>query len=687
MSVFSSIKPVNHTPKNGFDLSRFITFSSKVGPIAQVFSQLTLDDGTYELDLSQLCRTQPLQTAAFAGFTLNYDIQWMPLNHLYTSFNQFIAQREDKHIVNQPSHEYVPYTKLYNWVPFVCACALWDYIVSQCPDKYDLQNDPLGLPVYVITSEHSSDTSLAMSVITNLDLMGYGNFLPVIKSGFRFVNSWFEVQGLPYTAQNLIAFYKAQVNSGTDDPFDIINFLNYLKNFAHLGVDGTFNWTSGFYGYAIRNEQGEVTDGRAVTLWPVLAYNKCFYEYYRNVYYDLSYKLHFHNLGEDDVFEIPYVKLFNVDDFTRGLLDGVVDGDPGHAQQLLRLIAMFAQKPHLYKRDLFTAVLPDTQFGDVSVAMTDTDFRRLLGNSPNSIHNVDVLSGQVLSGGNTSEHNNVLENKVSRINSVYSDKFKFDPALAISVLELRRADSMQRFKERMLRAGERTKDIFKALGWSAPLSEKSYEPIFLGSYDGRLDINTVASTSRTADVDLGQLAANGVASVQGHKIKIHCKDFGILVVHFYIQKQAVYNSYGLDRQHCLLDPFDWPYPVLQNISFAPVIRGDLNMFPEYGERSTDIVGYEPRDMWAKTAVDRVCGEFFSDFPGDDFVQGVFSDWVTPRKDVKNMTDLSFLYIHPSCADQIFAQAAGVAPDTDQFLINCVFSCYAVEPLSVMNLPI
>lgn len=718
MSVFSDLKPTNHAPRNGFDLGRFSTFSTKAGYITTVFSQATLPSAEYSLDIKQLLRTQPLQKAAFTGFSINYDVIWSPYNHLYSSFNQFIAQRSNKNIVNQPTHQTIPTFNLGIFFRYVFTCALQDYMMSFCEDEsVTWQNQSR-----VIQNDHMPHESVALNVLRHLDMMNYGNLLPLLKNTYRAICD----MDLTYTAEGAdpVTIHLDPTKWKLNAEEGKINVFDFLIHYVKLGIDNRTGYNNdsfadvhtywmrfldglntGVYtnsavyplggGVSVGDELDSFNTSQC-NLFAPLAYNKAFYEYYRNTYFDDKYQLILatdHSNESNRINSFDYVQLFNLDDNPElGHYEGSTQV-PADFHQLMRLFAIFDVKPHLYKRDLFTGVLPSTQFGDVSVMVTDDLFRALIGNVNNASTSQDNLQLYTASGAN---YNTIRQNQTAGSVSSISDKFRFDPALAISVLESRRADAMQRFKERMMRAGDKTKDIFKAHGWSEPKSELSYEPIFLGSFDGRLDINVVASTTESDDVQLAQLGANGMAVVQGSKVKIKTSDFGVLLVVMHIEKDAVYDSYGVEIAHTLNEPFDYPYPELQNISLAPIDVKYLNLMDKLD--SGDIIGYLPRAIGFKTAVDKVHGEFYSSMPYNynavrdpnheaSIVVGAFSDWVAPREDLLNFKSKSFLYVSPRCTDTIFKQLSNVRQDSDQFFVNARFDCYAVEPLPVIGLPI
>lgn len=701
-SVFSNLKPVNHAPRNGFDLSRRSVFSTKCGQILPVFVQATLPDSEYRIDVKQLLRTQPLQTAAFTGFSINYDFFFVPNNYSYSSFNEFISQREDSRHVGQPSIDSVPRFSFKGFMRALCSCCIYDYLIQTyfTPTAYkpfDVNYWSAYTPMFLITSPNIPTASVSLEVLRSLDMLGYGNYLPLVKSYVSRLWHWFKTENPDSSSYvDFYLFVRDTTRQGqagetfVPDTADKMAYAMFYLCDTLDEVESDETLSPNYYLNSFPDVQP--------TLWPALAYNKAFYEFYRNSYYDMEFVLQANGTVSADVFgQFDYVQLFNFDDWNSLFLDS----DQfwmNIPTCFTRLLAIFVPKNHLYKRDLFTGVLPSTQFGDISLMVTDTDYRLLQtkilnANSPSSSYSVNpellTQSGADLTGRLRAYGPNTRD--------LY---LRFDPALTISVLEQRRADAMQRFKERMLRAGNKVKDVFKAHGWSEPYSATESNPIFLGTFDGRLDINTVAATSSNDDTELGQLGANGVGVVNGSKIHFKCHDFGCIVGVLYIVKDAEYDAYGIERQHCLTDPFDYPYPELQNISLAPIDTLELSSYLRFsGVRKLfdgDIIGYLPRFMEYKTAVDKVHGEFYSqNFESDYYSNsevlntdvGVFSDWVAPRFDLHNPTLVSFLYQQPNIADNIFKVASNALQSTDQFLINALFDCMAVEPVSVIGLPI
>lgn len=691
-NVFKNYKPVNHASRNGFDLSRRQVFSTKCGLITPMFVQYTLPNSDYRIDLQQLLRTQPLQTAAFTGFSVNYDFAFVPFNQMYSSFNQFIAQRTDAFLANQPSRNHIPMCDIGAIIWKYRFEFLYDFIVSEFSDNGYNTNyvqNVNGQTVYVPYCHFRSlqkDGSMVPDIIRALDMFGFTNLLPYFK---RLKDIWFQGAGINgnwYDFCRAVAPALAQGADAMRQTFDVWYRQDWVTDYPFkLPI---------------------------VNLFAPMAYCKMFHEYYRNVYYDLDFSLLYILIGSQEIHkqeeDYKYAELFNFDDYTS------VVGADSSLYDHLRVMSMLSLFPHQYRRDMFTGVLPSQQYGNVSMIQDASMWHKLYAGTFDAAVNGDTSSSQsgvVFSNFEESTGNfNLVEiERGDDGDSANMDYFRFDPVVAFDVLTERRANALQRFKERMLRAGDRTKDIFKAHGWEEPKSEYHHQPTFLGSFDGRLDINTVAATNSSDTVELGQLGANGVAVVSGEQIRVHTSDFGVIIGVCYIVKDSEYNAFGVDRQLCLSEPFDFPYPELQNITLQPLVYKHLSALafdspmspPISGPNNIEpnqVLGYLPGFIEYKTAIDKVHGEFCSgDYSWDMFLDerqanvntfnGVFSDWVTPRRSTIDATSLKFMYQQKDIVDNVFLMAQNSHQWTDPFLINCYISCSAVEPLSVIGLPV
>lgn len=701
-SLFNKFLGAESNPShNPFDLSHRDVYSLKVGQLVPSSSALVLGDGTYKIDMQQVLRSDSLLSAAFTKMDFHAEWFFVPCNHLYHSFNQTIAQREDLQTSLGSSLEF-PYFKFKYFLSRLLPYAIIDQLLDMCefhtgiesddiPDTWTFKDgsgttrtlkwDESFLYKYYSLSSLFPNESASLNIIRNLDLYGYGNYLPFVKS---FVS-------LFISGYNNIKYFE----SGTPTllPLNLVDlYLEISTTFASLYASGdSLSSVWSFSSHELSDLMDDIFAALDITisselnlnLWKPLAYNKIFGQVYRNPYYDFSWVIT--DNCNDGEYNYPYVNLFNLDDVN------------GELVSFDRLLCIFDTKYHQYHKDLFTGVLPNSQFGDVSVMVTDSEFHKLL---------VDRSNPSSSSPATVVVNNN--DNKVSSvINGVRVSDFKFDPALAISILNQRKAEALQRFSENMLRAGNRTRDAFKAHFGYAPLSESKNDAMYLGSFDGDIELNTVAATDTNEFTQQGDLASYGVGLVRGNEITLHTNDFGILICIAYINKPAEYDNFGISRQNMMLDPFDYPYSEFQNVGLEPLdsrhlsysLRGSFGRnYDERGVHSptslVGILGYLPSFIEFKTDFDKIHGEFYSTVPtlnaidvlDFDIAQGDFSHMVTPRDSLTFADYKSWLYVNPNSVDNVFAEKVNGSQATDQFKCNCQFQIYGSLPLSVIGLP-
>lgn len=685
MSIFGSMQPSPKLARNAFDLSQRHVFSSKFGVIKPVACIDTMPNGHYEIDVKQLLRSQPLQTAAFTGFKVTYDVLYTPYNYLMHSFNQFIAGRG--HTISPVITEVtnLPYFKPYA----VYYMLYYGVYLERCVRSYMeqsnigqvIRNDEILTRNFCILSfACAPGNSCFASALRNLDMLGYGNALPLVP----------EPLSLGQDAGNFEVYLRKCMNNVMPDVVrDFSPSETLLDWFGSILVDNdpSLNDPDGVFNY---------DDTPSSNFFRVLAYNKFFVDHYRSKYYTdrLRFKLCGSAYG---VFGLNYTDFsFSLDGLSS--LDLMSNGIPrtsvvfsdGTSRDmeftsdfdLLRCLlyaCLFCEKHHLYKRDLFSGVLPSTQFGDVSV-VSSTDTLQKIINPAFAADNQGALNPVV--GAN----NGSLSVQNSVIGSPGDDLWKLSPATAFSILDLRKSEALQRYNERLLRAGDDIKSVFEAHGWNGPRSQSLEMSLMLGSFDGNFDLNVVASTTQGSDVDLGQLASNGVATVNGKKIYFDSQDFGVIMVVMHTTKNAEYNSVGVDPVTQLIDRFDFPFPEFQSITLQPVMSTAYNnLITDFRYPSGIVMGYLPTSYYYKTAVDKVHGLFYSLVRYGLTLNGAFSNWVVPRFDDEVFNE-SFFYCDLRSVDNIFTQQTDPYSYTDKFFVNCYLDIKCVLPLPVIGLP-
>ena len=193
--------------------------------------------------------------------------------------------------------------------------------------------------------------------------------------------------------------------------------------------------------------------GKYVNLFRLAAFQHIWYDYYRNKYYDVDDT---GGISTSQMNIFSNVDMFNFDDIacssfaTSIVAPGLYNTSDPDSYRIMRLLQpRYVQ----YKKDLFTSALPGQQFGAVSSvnmsSVTGSDSGRWSSNgslpsNSNVVTNVNVLGYQV--GGQ-------IADIISHDHNVLSS---FD------VLTLRKAEMLQVWKQRTLRAGNMVDDSFEA---------------------------------------------------------------------------------------------------------------------------------------------------------------------------------------------------------------------------------
>lgn len=459
--------------------------------------------------------------------------------------------------------------------------------------------------------------------------------------------------------------------------------------------------------------------GKYVNVFRAAAYQHIWYDVYRNKYFD-TYDANYDTVkyaGRD------YIRYFNFDDINCGnSTDCILDSSDD-----ARIAGIFGQRYAPWKKDLFTGCLPGQQFGVVSSVMfesslsgltTYTDEAEYNGLSRSEIYE-DFPPGGVQNRGYA------YPETVNGIPFITDSEFSMSRGQAVSirtphthgvdlsnqiangsfdVLSLRKAEMLQIWKERTLRAGNMTDDQFNAHYGVTPYYDSDENVNFLGSFEASLMVNAVESTSSTdnsVNGRVGDLGATGTAVGAGHKIKFDCRDFGVIMCMAYFVPETEYNANMIDKHNRLFESFDFFTPEFQNLGFEAIQNVDYDVLDADSSGFNRVIGYAPRYWSYKQAVDKIHGEFGSTYFGygqeRPFAQGSLTAWVAPRYIVRGNEDssepfedvyhsLASLYVNPNTFDTVFGVNYDGAGRTDTFLNNVYFDIKAIRPMSVLGLP-
>lgn len=626
--------------RNGFDLSRRDIFSSKVGYLHPCFCLETVPNDYHEIKPVNMIRTMPFNEANFVRMKQHMNFYYVPFKAFMSNFDEYIQQTVD------------PVNSL--------------LVGSDVPTRFP--TFPLDELLFAIAYTHwcmvNNTKEVPASAFAEqfLDLTLQTEWLPQLVFTDMFFAQRSVVESENYLSVNM--FYHP-IHMDAVRLMDMLGYGNYLQLIPKTADEYTQgNWATFFNNliYSVK--------GKRINLFRFAAY-QCVYQ----------------NFGINTVYDKLNVFSYNFDDV---LLHQIGSDDAGwlHRYQAnsydpyRKINCIFEMHFAQWKKDIFTAAYPDSQFGGVSVVSVNHvvgDTIGTLSSSSARVVGVRVDNGDSIALSRSSN------------NTAYQLSSQF------SILDLRRAEALQGWKEDMMRSGFRAKSRQKSQFGVSPAFDPHCTPYILGSVSSDIQKDVVTGT---AGQEFAQLAANGISTMGNQEIKFDGagrNDFGIIIGTLAIVPEADYDSFGLDIHNMKSEPFDWYTPAFQNIGLQSMPAHYLNTLftaeqGDSGESLPAILGFVPRYAEYKQAYDKVHGEFcsFKYGNGDVIVQnGEFRQFVSTRVDMERygLSKLASLYVNPAIVANIFLDMSSDAyQSSDQFMINCYFDVKSVRPMSVLGLP-
>lgn len=423
----------------------------------------------------------------------------------------------------------------------------------------------------------------------------------------------------------------------------LLNYLGYGNN----------------YGYPAANVSPSCNPFR------IAAYNYIWFNEYRQKYYDSGLNI----LSSVTPTASPeYASyLWNYDVLQ---CDTLATAELTSSNVLLDALACGLQMRYrCWKKDLFTGLLPSTQFGAVS-SMGNFNNLAIINNASANNSNVGITNGDEL----TSDYSGTTTIDNRRWNISVS---------GLDVLSLRRSEAIQIWRENALRAGNRVKDNMMA-HYGIESDFRDHRPTYLGSVSSPLNIGDVMTTANSTtgiNNTVGDIAGKGLSSMDEKLFKFNSKDFGVIMAIASILPEAEYNASGISRSNQLLEAEDFFIPEYENLGLEAVSSQTFVEVPTTGAK---VIGYAPRYWGYKTKLDK-CYDIFQ-------TNGINAPWCSPKYDVTSalaagsvptVLPLSILYVNPKIFDVNFSVGVDVQP---QFLCDYYFDVDAVRPMSVVGLP-
>ena len=620
MAHFTGLKELqNHPHKAGFDIGSKNLFTAKVGELLPLYWDMAIPDCDYDIDLAYFTRTRPVQTAAYTRVREYFDFYAVPCNLLWKSFDSAVIQMGE--------------------VAPVQAKTLLDPLAVGTDIPWcrllDLHNALL-----FSTGNRALGSTVTVSP-------GFGNIFGYSRG---------------------------------DTSFKLLSYLNYgnivSPSSDFVGYSSNRWWNTSFIPSAVQNYSQKYENNNAVSLFPLLAYQKIYQDFIRWSQWEkadpTSYNVDYY-AGSGNLFG-----------------SSLTSAIPASSDYWKR-DNMFSLRYCNWNKDMFMGILPNSQFGDVAVVnlgdsgsgtipvglLSDTEVFTQTFNAT-AMSTVSDTSPMGISGSTSVSARQPM---VARINNADVASF--------SILALRQAEALQKWKEITQSVDTNYRDQIKAhFGINTPAS-MSHMAQYIGGVARNLDISEVVNNNLSESGSEAVIYGKGVGSGSG-KMRYHTgSQYCIIMCIYHAMPLLDYAISGQDPQLLCTSVEDLPIPEFDNIGMEAVPATSLfnsNLFS--GTVINDFLGYNPRYWPWKSKVDRIHGAFTTTLkdwvaPIDD---SYLFQWFDSKDGQASTITWPFFKVNPNTLDSIFAVAADSIWETDQLLINCDVSCKVVRPLSQDGMP-
>lgn len=371
-----------------------------------------------------------------------------------------------------------------------------------------------------------------------------------------------------------------------------------------------------------------------------MAYQKIYYDYYRNADY-----------------ESITTRSFNIDDWKSGNTIAV------------NLLYSLMPRYRDWKKDYFNSISPVFQGSQ----FMNGQFSPVIFPSTARVNNANPDS-------------DIKDNNYQGYLSLNTA----GASAGITASNIRSAFALDKLYRLMISSkdGSYTEQMKTRFGVDAP--QDDWKSTFIGAIDAPItigDVETTADTYIPGD-DTGSAAGTiyGKGTSLGNgSIEFTSKEHGIIMGIFSILPECDYASNQLDPFVTKFARSDYFQPEFMDLGKQPLPVSQFKL-PTDGNFSS-VLGYQLRYSEYKTNVDKIHGVFNSD---STFANQSYNAWVAPRNQAlaqySNGATVSFFKCLPSVLDSVMVQKFDGTESTDQFLINANFNCQAIRPMSIYGEP-
>lgn len=413
-------------------------------------------------------------------------------------------------------------------------------------------------------------------------------------------------------------------------------------------------------GYGVNSSNistfSSVNGSKLVNIFRFLAYQKVYYDNYRNPLY-----------------EVNNPSAYNIDQFfgTNKKFSSITD-------DVLR--PMITLRYRNWSKDYFTCSSPQWMGADYLTQPTNVPLS-IVANPAGSTGGSTV--GREFEGQYYPSNGADITDPLSTSTGVGAYLDVIGDTSTLSIANLRAAFAYDKMLRLSVAAGDGDygSQIRAHYGFNAVHDD--WKSQFIGGCTAPVNISEVLTTATTEQAPTGDIYGKGASFNQG-TFSFDTREHGIIIGILSIVPEADYQSSMLDKFNTKFSREEYFQPEFADLGKQPIVSTELELLSGTDVRIDKVLGFVPRYMEYKTAVDKVHGQFASG--------GSLSAWSAPRNNpaIDTGADYAFTSTSLKVDPRIFNPVVSVSYDgtekTDQFIIDCTTSCRSIRPMSITGEP-
>lgn len=246
-----------------------------------------------------------------------------------------------------------------------------------------------------------------------------------------------------------------------------------------------------------------------------------------------------------------------------------------------------------WEKDYFTSAIPTPQVGDpVKIPFVVED--------PHTFTGAEYPVFKEVTTNNPTDAGTLKTSAAGEITQDIKPVMYYDPRdYAANMKQLRFAEKLQEFKERLMKVGQRYRDYIKGMFGNDPQPGSVDVPVWFGYYQGRVQVSDVMQTATTqigeTQYNVGDYAGRMDMYERGRTMRVYCAEHGWIIAILEVKPRTSYGQ-GIDRWWRWMLPTDYPLEIFASIGDQEIKKEEILYNAKSGQqdKNSQTFGYIPR---------------------------------------------------------------------------------------------